>query len=49
MTKFEHGTWFPGILEVMWGWRKWILESRLGWKLISMSLWVLQDVTLFPP
>jgi len=47
MTEFECGTWCPGILEVVWGWQKWVLESRMGWKLISMSLWALQDVT--PP
>src|SRR5882724_11128393 len=49
MTKFEHGTWFPGILEVVWGWQKWILEYGLGQKLISTSLWVLQDITVFLP
>src|SRR5882724_3030113 len=45
MTEFEHGTWFLGILEVMWGWWKWVLESGMSWKLISTSLWVLWDVT----
>ena len=49
MTKFKHGTWFLGISEVVWGWQKWVLESRMGCKLISTSLWVLQDVTVFPP
>ena len=41
MTEFEHGTWCLGISEVMWGWQKWLLESRMGWKLISTSLWAL--------
>src|SRR5882724_10417807 len=45
MTEFECGTWFPGISEVVWGWWKWVLESRMGQKLISMSLWVLWDIT----
>ena len=45
MTKFEHSTWFPGISEVMWGWWKRVLESGMGQKLISKSLWVLRDVT----
>jgi len=49
MTKFECRTWFPGISEVVWGWRKWVLESRMGQKLISTSLWALQDLTVFPP
>src|SRR5882724_7015617 len=34
-TKFEHGNLVPGILEVVWGWWKWLLESGMGWKLIS--------------
>src|SRR5882724_8945033 len=46
MTEFEHRTWFPGILEVVWGWWKWVLESRMGRKLVSMSLWVLLDITV---
>ena len=46
MTEFECGAWFLGILEVAWGWRKWVLESRMGWKLVSMSLWEFQDVTV---
>ena len=49
ITEFKHGTWFPGILEVVWGWQKWILEYGLGQKLISTSLWVLQDITVFLP
>jgi len=32
-------------LEVVWGWQKRVLESGMGQKLISKSLWVLQDVT----
>ena len=35
MTNFEHRTWCPGILEVMWGWQKWVLESRMGCKLLK--------------
>ena len=46
MTELKHGTWFPGISEGMWGWQKRVLESGIGWKLISKSLWALQDVTL---
>src|SRR5882724_10348886 len=46
MTEFKHRTWFPGILEIMWGWQKRVLESRMGRKLISKSLWVLWDITL---
>ena len=38
-------TGFLGISEVMWGWWKRELESRMGWKHISKSLWVLWDVT----
>src|SRR5882724_11434651 len=45
MTEFESGNWFPAILEVVWGWWKWVLESGMGRKLISMSLWVLWDIT----
>jgi len=45
MTEFECRTWFLGISEVMWGWWKRELESRMGWKHISKSLWVLWDVT----
>ena len=45
MTEFKCGTWCPGILEVMWGWWKWVLESGMDCKLISMSLWALWDVT----
>ena len=48
-TKFECRTWCLGISEVMWGWQKWVLESRMGWKLISTSLWELWDVTVFSP
>ena len=44
-TKFKHVTWFPGISEVMWGWQKRVLESRMGQKHISDGLWVLWDVT----
>jgi len=47
MTKFECGTSFPGISEVVWGWQKRVLESGMGQKLISKSLWVLQDITPF--
>ena len=32
MTEFEHGTWFLGISEVVWGWQKRVLESGMGWK-----------------
>jgi len=46
MTEFKRGTWCPGISEVMWGWRKWVLESGMGWKHISTSLWALRDITL---
>ena len=49
MTGFEHGTWCPGISEVVWEWWKWVLESGMGQKLINTSLWALQDVTVFPP
>jgi len=45
-TEFECGTWFPGILEVMWGWWKRIIESGLGRKHISDALWVLWDILL---
>ena len=36
----------PGISEVVWGWWKGLLESGIGWKLISNSLCVLWDITL---
>ena len=44
-TKFEHGNMVPGISEVIWGWKKGLLESGIGQKLISNSLWVLWDLT----
>jgi len=34
-----------GISEVVWGWWNWLLESGIGWKLTSESLWALQHVT----
>jgi len=46
MTEFECRTWFPGISEVMWGWRKRVLESGMGQKCISDGLWMLRDVTM---
>ena len=48
-TKFEHGNLVLGILEVIWMWQRWLLESGMGQKLISNCLWVLWDVTVFPP
>jgi len=48
VDKFQVQAWnlVPGISKVVWGWQKWLLESRIGWKLINKSLWVLWDVTL---
>ena len=48
-TAFELGNVVLGISEVMGWWWKGLLESGIGQKLISKSLWALQDVTLFPP
>jgi len=39
-TKFKHGNLVLGILEVVWGWWKWLLESRKGQKLVCNCLWV---------
>ena len=46
MAEFKCRTWFPGISEVVWEWWKWVLESGMGQKLFSTSLWALQDVTV---
>src|SRR5882724_7721857 len=44
-TEFKHGNVVLGISEVIWGWWKRLLESRMCQKHISNGLWVLQDVT----
>ena len=48
-TEFKCGKMVLGILEVIWGWWKRLLESRMGCKCIIDVFWVLQDVTVFPP
>ena len=37
-TKFEHGNLVLGILEVVLRWERWLLESRMGQKLVSDCL-----------
>src|SRR5882724_11099710 len=44
-AKFKCRTWFLGNSEVVGGWQKRVLESRMGQKCISDGLWVLQDIT----
>ena len=44
-TVFKCRNLVPVISEVMWGWWKRVLESRMGQKCISDGLWVLWDVT----
>ena len=48
-TKFKCKNLVQGISEVEWRWNRWLLESGKGWKLISNCLWVLWDITVFPP